>query len=210
MTKATDNQTQIRKGTMSSPTGAIGVSPVIRVIPRLTSEGKEISHTAREAFETIPVIQTGPVGMSVSSPLLALTRNGRTAVYKNVDSAHAEEIVSSFEQGEFHDDAVTIAEHESDRVCPLTPDPLSSNLSGRTVLNRCGWVDPDSADDYEVTAGWLFQDIDPKEAFQRSVEIGVLGRGRGDGGTDEQVSKLWGSAQKADGSPVVVVNATES
>lgn len=39
---------------------------------------------------------------------------------------------------------------------------------------------------------------------------GLLGRGRGDGHTDEPVTEGWTTARETDGEPVVVVNANES
>ena len=76
-------------------------------------------------------------------------------------------------------------------------------------------ADPASADDYETFAT-EFARYDPSTADKRVRDIGLLGRGRGDGSTDVPVVDEWDIAREAseddhpETDPVVVVNANES
>lgn len=195
---------------MSNRDGVIGVSPVVRVIPALDEDAGSLSQTARETAESIHVAVTGPLGMADLAPLVAATKDSQTAIYENPNSDDVERIVSALENKKFCEGEETIIDHESDQVSFPVPDSSRLGTGERRVLDRCGWVDPESITDYQKGVGFLSQNVDIEKTVETLSEIGLLGRGRGDGGTDKDVSVLWESARETTEDSVVIINATES
>lgn len=198
--------------------GTVGRSPVVRVSAEVTS-GRELGvlTAARDAASTVPVVRTGPTGVSELEPLVLVTEGGRTAYFADPDPSRVRSVVSDVADGGLPtDDADSVVDHEpGTSSLPAPPDgPLS--VGRRRVLGPCGWVDPLDPSDYDL--------LSPSQDASRTTEIGLLGRGRGDATEDDPVADEWeqvreadgnhdkadGDHPEADGDPVVVVNANDA
>ncbi|WP_126664980.1 NADH-ubiquinone oxidoreductase-F iron-sulfur binding region domain-containing protein [Haloterrigena salifodinae] len=179
-------------------------SPLVRVATDVAANGDEQIMTAmRDEADSIPVVRTGPVGVPGSEPLVMATSEGRTAFFAKPEPSTARDVVDTLEDGPIPaDDADAAAEHGPETTTLPVPNTGPLSIGRRSVLGRCGWVDP----------------LDPKEwstvASERTAEsvtdIGLLGRGRGDAAADDPVANAWETARDADGDSVVVANANET
>ena len=185
---------------MTSQTGAVGRSPVVRVA---TSDGEQVVTAAREASDSVPVVRTGPTGIAASDPLVAATDGGRTAFFEAAPHSTARSVAASLADGEFPaDDADAVVEHDPGVETLSAPDAGPLSVGRRAVLGPCGWVDPLSPGDLPPASA--------ERSAEAAADAGLLGRGRGDAAADEPVGDAWATARETAGDPVVVVNANDT
>ncbi|WP_284031391.1 NADH-ubiquinone oxidoreductase-F iron-sulfur binding region domain-containing protein [Halobaculum lipolyticum] len=169
-----------------------------------STAGRDVLEAARRAAAASDApVDVRPVGSpgTVHLPLLAATRDGRTALRRSVDPNATAAFVSVLGDGEFPPDGTeTTVEHEDDPAdFPVGTGPLAAGV--RRTLRGAGWADPTAVD---VPA------VDGDAALDRLSSLGLRGRGWGDARRDEPVVEGWRTARDADGDAVVVVNALDA
>nr|WP_226006076.1 hypothetical protein [Natrinema salinisoli] len=156
---------------MTDTTPAVGRSPILRVATDPTTTGRETAYeTARRTADSVPVVRTGPTGITAYDPLVLATVDGRTAVHPDPDHEAIAEIVSALEEGELSpDDAAAVVEHEPETRSLPVPETGPLAAGRRDVLGPCGWVNPLATDDYDL--------VSPERDASGVRDIGLLGRG---------------------------------
>lgn len=186
-------------------------APIFRVSAGAGREDAEaVLDSARDAAETVAVANVGPVGIEELTPLVASTADGTTALHANCTPERARTLVESLEDGTVVEEgAHAVVSHGGEQATFPVPDDGPLSVGRRDVLERCGWVDPTTAEGYEefvaAEAGTA-----PEAVISQVETIGLLGRGRGDARMDEPVAEEWRTARETDGDPVVVVNGGET
>lgn len=188
---------------MEDVPGVVSETTAVRV-----SDGASgvVFDAALEAASSVPVVTVGSPGISALEPLVLATHDGHTAFYADCTPEQARGVVEALEDGELPEGEDRGVEHDSEtKTLPVPADgPLA--VGERHVLERVGWVDPTSVADYESFA---FERA-TGDAEAEISNLGLLGRGRGDGATDVPVAEAWQTARESEGDPVVVVNANEA
>ncbi|MXR42772.1 NADH dehydrogenase FAD-containing subunit [Halobaculum sp. WSA2] len=173
-------------------------------------DGRAVLEAARRAADAAaeaegPPIETLAVGSpgTVHLPLVAVTREGRTAVHRSVDPNGAASLVSLLADGDDDlpvDGASAVVDHEPEPDdFPVGDGPLSAGT--RRTLRGAGWADPTTFE----SPGTLGD-----EALETVSDLGVRGRGWGDARQDEPLAAGWRDARDADGDPVVVINGLDA
>jgi len=172
-----------------------------RLAVRVAGRGSgEVAVAARERAN-VPVAEVGSTGVPGVEPLLAASDGDETTFYANATAETAESVADALGgDGALPDGDATVAVSDASAL-PL-PD-LDGFGDERSVLARCGWIEPTNPDAYADAVG--FTDADPDAVLADAG--GVLGRGWGDWSADEPVGPLWEGVRDRDGSPAVVVNA---
>ncbi|WP_267643441.1 NADH-ubiquinone oxidoreductase-F iron-sulfur binding region domain-containing protein [Haloarchaeobius amylolyticus] len=178
-------------------------APTLRIAGRLSDERRAaLVETATELAERVSVVPTGSTGVEGLEPLALATHEGRTAFLPEATAAAVERAIEALEAGGLPTETATVVvEHGETAGLPLPhTGPLA--VGTRRVLAPCGWVDPTSPADVAL--------VSPERDAGSVADVGILGRGRGDASSDDPVAAVWQQARKADGKPVVVVNAHEA
>ncbi|MFB6130567.1 MAG: NADH-ubiquinone oxidoreductase-F iron-sulfur binding region domain-containing protein [Salinigranum sp.] len=186
--------------------------PVVRVAAASDpgASAPDLASAAREAASASTVLEVGPTGVAALDPLVLLTRGGRTAFHPNASAAAVRDLVAGLEDGDLGDDvAAAVVDHDPDAGGLPRPDEGPLSVGVRRVLGRCGWVDPADAAALPAFVADAASE-NPASIRDRVADLGLLGRGRGDGRTDEPVARAWDLARETDGDPVVAVNANEA
>lgn len=181
-----------------------GRSPVVRIASDVAAgDGDVVARTARNAADSVSVVETGPTGITGVEPLLLATITGRTAFYPAPDTATVREVVDALDAGELPSvDATAVVDHEEQPSSLPVPDEGALSVGHRTVLGPCGWVDPLAPGEHKFVA--------TEHDAGAVADLKLLGRGRGDAVADEPAPEAWDLARETDGDPVVVVNANEA
>lgn len=172
---------------------------------------RDLAAVARTAASTARVVEVGPTGVAAAQPHCLLTRAGTTAYHTAVSPEGVRDLVAAFEAGDdtWTTTADAVVEHGPDPRRRPQPSTGPFGVGVTRALGRCGWVDPTAPPDgdarLERAAG-----RDPETVEERVREAGVLGRGRGDARRDRPIAPAWETARRTEGSPVVVVNGTET
>ncbi|GGC64161.1 NADH-ubiquinone oxidoreductase-F iron-sulfur binding region domain-containing protein [Haloferax sulfurifontis] len=179
-------------------------SPTVRVSGAgRTEHGERVLSAARAAADSVPVLRTGPTGISEYDPLVLATEAGRTAFFPAPETSRVRDIVADVEAGALPTDgAAAVVEHDAETTTLPVPSGGPLAVGQRRALGPCGWVVP----------------LDPAACQFRSpdrdagaiADAGLVGRGRGDASADEPVADAWRLARETDGDPVVVVNANDA
>ena len=186
-------------GTEAATTPAIRVAVGSAEYDRATG----VLEAAREAAADVRIVETGPTGAAALAPVMFATADGRTAVHADVSPARAREIVETLEAGDVPtDDAHAVGEGEE----MPTPETGPLAIGQRRALARCGWAAPAALDE---SLAERTRD-DPEDLREAVADTGLLGRGRGDGHTDEPIAEGWATARGSDGETVVVINGNEN
>lgn len=195
---------------MPASDGTDGVERVLRVSAGHDDReaGLELLHAAREAEgESISVRETGSTGLVGLEPLVMATLDGRTGFVPRCDVEGVRRAVRTLDDGSLPEAVAWTVSHDPDRRTLPIPDDGPLAVGDRIALRRCGWTRPSNAADYGDV---LAAAVESRVAFDRVVEAGLRGRGRGDASTDEPIGDGWKTAREAAGEPVVVVNANEA
>jgi NADH-quinone oxidoreductase subunit F len=196
---------------MSERRGAVSQSPTVRVCSSAMTRPEAVLDAAREVAEETHVVEVGPVGIPRFEPLVIATNKGQSAFHPNTTESDVQALVEVLEDGESPiDGAHAVVEHDPEPTALPLPEDGPLSVGKRLALARCGWVAPASIEDYESEGGLVSERVGPDEAFDQIEEIGVRGRGRGDGSTDSLVTGTWETVRATPGAPVVVINANEA
>ncbi|ELZ02299.1 NADH-ubiquinone oxidoreductase-F iron-sulfur binding region domain-containing protein [Natrialba aegyptia] len=198
---------------MREQRGAIGQSPTVRISSAATPAPEAVLDVARETATDTHVVEVGPVGVPRFDPLAVTTADGTTAFHTAVSPSDVRLLVDTLEEGESPTDgAHAVVSHDPEPATLPRPDSGPLAVGERVALARCGWVAPVSVTDYEYefSAELVTTTTGSDEAFDRLAEVGLRGRGRGDGSTDDPVAETWTTVREAPGDPVVVVNGNEA
>ena len=189
---------------MTTDEGATARSVVVRVAADVAAgDGDIVAEAARNAADSVPVVETGPTGIAGVEPLVLATVTGRTAFYPAPDRATVRQLVDVMEAGDLPTaDAAAVVGHEEGASSLPVPDDGALSVGRRAVLGPCGWVDPLAPGAHEFVAA--------EDDAGAAAELGLLGRGRGDAVADHPVTEAWDLARETDGDSVVVVNANEA
>ncbi|WP_408960603.1 NADH-ubiquinone oxidoreductase-F iron-sulfur binding region domain-containing protein [Natrinema sp. 74] len=189
---------------MERGTSATSRSTLVRVATDVAANGDEAVVTAmRDEADSIPVVRTGPTGVTGSEPLVVATHEGRTAFFADSNPSTARDVVTALEDGTVPaDDADAVVEHEFETTSLPIPNTGPLSIGQRSVLGRCGWVDPLDPNEWSIVAS--------ERTAETVTDIGLLGRGRGDAAANDPVTDMWETVRDADGDPVVVANANET
>ncbi|WP_435320680.1 NADH-ubiquinone oxidoreductase-F iron-sulfur binding region domain-containing protein [Haloarchaeobius sp. TZWSO28] len=189
---------------MTHSPGVVGEATALRIAASLTdSQRSTLLGAASETAQSVPVVATGPTGIEGIEPLVLATLDGRTAVFTAGTGPVVREAVALLDEGTLPvDGSDFVVDHgETPETLPLPADgPLA--VGRRELLGPCGWVDPVAPHDYEF--------VSTNQDAGDVLDIGLLGRGRGDATADAPVAAAWEQAREADGDPVIVVNAHEA
>lgn len=165
---------------------------------------------ATEAAEQVRILETGPTGIEALDPLVVATLDGETAYHPDASPERVRKIVAELEGGHLPTgEALAIVAHDPETAGLPIPNGGALTVGDRRVLARCGWAEPADAGWY-ADRGALLGASETADALETAAEIGLLGRGRGDGATDEPVATTWDAVGRGTGDPVVVLNANES
>jgi NADH-quinone oxidoreductase subunit F len=171
----------------------------IRVTAEMPDRDRLVN-AAERASDGLAVRAVGPTG--APHPLCLCTIDGMTAFHADPTTERIGEFAESLAAGELPTaGARAVVEHDpSARTLPV-PDSGPLSVGRRHVLGPCGWVDPTARPEPVEHDG---------STVDRLATVGLRGRGRADGATDEPVAELWQRAQVADGDPIVVVHAADT
>ncbi|MBX0325064.1 NADH dehydrogenase FAD-containing subunit, partial [Halomicroarcula sp. F13] len=189
---------------MTRATGAVGRSPLVRVATDArTDAGEAVVTAAQEAADSVPVVRTGPTGITTYDPLVMLTKTGQTVFVDDPPPSLVRDLVATLEDGTLPtDEAMAVVDHDPETTTLPTPESGPLSVGRRAVLGPCGWADP------LTPADWSFVSAD--RTAEAATESGILGRGRGDAAADDPVADVWETTREADGDSVVVVNANDA
>jgi len=189
---------------MTEETTALAHSTVVRVSTDGRSQsGDRVLSAGRAAADSVPVVRTGPTGITAATPLVMVTSDGRTAFYDDPSPATVRDLVDKLEAGAVPTaDADAVVEHDPDTASLPVPEHGPLSIGRRDVLGPCGWIAP------LEPADWSF--VSTERSADVASGAGLLGRGRGDAATDEPIADAWETAIGTDGDPVVVCNANEA
>lgn len=189
---------------MTHENNAIGHSTVVRVsTDSRVAHSERVLTAARDAADSVPVVRTGPAGITAETPLVMATIDGQTAFYANPSPSVARDVVTELESGTVPTtDADAVTEHDPETVSLPVPDTGPLSVGRRSLLGPCGWVNPVAASD------WSF--VSPEQTADAVTESGLLGRGRGDAATDDPVVDVWETTRETAGDAVVVCNANDA
>lgn len=190
---------------------AVGRAPAVRISSSAVTASEAVLDEAREVAETTHVVEVGPVGIPRFEPLVMATSEGTTAFHTNVSPREAQSLVELLESGEPPTNgAHATVSHDPETATLPRPEEGPLAVGERVALARCGWVVPASVADYDGGDGLVSASTDADDAHERIGELGLRGRGRGDGSTDEPIAETWTTVRETPGDPVVVVNANEA
>lgn len=162
------------------------------------------------------VFQTGCIGMCFEEPLVDIIQPGRPRVsYRHVDSEKVERILGEHMEGEGLVKEWVLAQFPNGAT-PFEGVPLYNELpynskQQKIVLRKCGFIDPESIDQYIATDGYFALAKALTQMSPDGVIEEVLGSGlRGRGGAGFPTGMKWKATRQAAGSPkYIVCNADE-
>ena len=172
--------------------------------------------------------QTGCLGFCELEPLVEIFGAGTPRVlYKKITEDKIIDTIQDYKEGNFNKklilgqmrDPRSLLEDDIQNpladVTPLEKIPFLEdipfyNKQVKIALRNCGYIDPDSIEEYIAKEGYfafikVLTDMQPKEIIEVVKESGL--RGRGGGGFPAGVK--WATCAKHDGDRYIICNADE-
>jgi len=172
--------------------------------------------------------QTGCLGFCELEPLVEIFGSGKSRVlYKKITEDKIIDTIQDYKEGNFNKklilgqmrDPRSLLEDDIENpladVTPLEKIPFLEdipfyNKQVKIALRNCGYIDPDSIEEYIAKEGYfafikVLTDMQPKEIIEAVKESGL--RGRGGGGFPAGVK--WATCAKHDGDRYIICNADE-
>ena len=176
----------------------------------------------------INVTQTGCLGFCEEEPLVEILGSGMPrVVYRNITEDKILDAIQDYTEGKFNKkwilgqmrDPRSLLEDDIQNpltdVAPLEKIPFLEeipfyNKQVKIALRNCGYIDPDSIEEYMARDGYLafvkaLSGMQPKEIIQMIKDSGL--RGRGGGGFPAGIK--WETCAKHDGERYIICNADE-
>jgi len=177
----------------------------------------------------IQISQTGCLGFCEAEPLIEIVQTGKPRViYQNITDEKIVEVIHSYLENDFKktkwilgqvrdprnlmEDQVENPVRAVDPIekIPFLEDTPFYNNQVKIALRNCGYIDPDSIEEYIARGGYfaffraLF-DHKPQEVIQIIKDSGL--RGRGGGGFSTGVK--WATCARHHGERYIICNADE-
>ena len=186
---------------------------------------------AKEVFPAgsgVQICQTGCIGFCEEEPLVEILGYGKPRVmYKHLTEKKIADAIKGYMDGDFNKkwilgqmrDARNVLENETDNALAQT-EPLDGipyledipfyNQQVKIALRNCGYIDPDSIEEYIAKRGYraflqCLQEMDPADIISIIKESGL--RGRGGGGFPTGIK--WATCAKQKGQRFIICNADE-
>jgi len=187
-----------------------------------------------KALETFPqgngtqISQTGCLGFCQEEPLVEILGNSKPRIiYRHLTEDKIPDAIEGYIQGDFNtkwilaqlrdprsllEDTIEnpLAEVEPIEGVPFLEDIPFYNKQTKIALRNCGYIDPDSIEEYIAKGGYLafiqsLSQMEPAEIINIVKESGLRGRG----GAGFPTGIKWESCAKLDGERYVICNADE-
>jgi NADH:ubiquinone oxidoreductase subunit F (NADH-binding)/(2Fe-2S) ferredoxin len=177
----------------------------------------------------IAICQTGCIGFCEQEPLVEILADGKPRViYKNITEEKIVDAIEDYRQGLFEKKKWILGqmrkplgvmedgtENPVAKVSPLEGIPFLEEIPfyGKQVkiaLRNCGYIDPDTIDEYIARGGYsaLLKALKEMKAKEIIDEVKASGlRGRGGGGFPAGIK--WATCAKHDGERSIICNADE-
>jgi len=177
----------------------------------------------------IQISQTGCLGFCEAEPLVEIAAPGKSRViYQNITEDKIVDVIQSYLENDFkktkqvlgqvRDPRSLMEDHienplsnvEPLEKIPFLEDTPFYNNQVKIALRNCGYIDPDSIEEYVARGGYfaflraLF-DLKPAEIIQIVKDSGL--RGRGGGGFS--AGRKWATCAKHHGERYIICNADE-
>jgi len=187
-----------------------------------------------KALEAFPqgngtqISQTGCLGFCQEEPLVEILGNGQPRViYRHLAENKILDAIEGYIQGNFNkkwilaqmrdprsllegDIENPLAEVKPIEGIPFLEDIPFFSKQTKIALRNCGYIDPDSIEEYIAKGGYLafirsLSQIEPYEIIKIVKESGLRGRG----GAGFPTGRKWETCAKLDGERYVICNADE-
>ncbi len=177
----------------------------------------------------IAICQTGCIGFCEQEPLVEIVADGKPRViYKHITEDKIVDAINDYRQGLFEKKKWILGqmrkplgvledgtENPVAKVSPHEGIPFLEEIPfyGKQVkiaLRNCGYIDPDTIDEYIARGGYsallkALKEMKPKEIIDEVKASGL--RGRGGGGFPAGIK--WATCAKHDGERSIICNADE-
>jgi NADH:ubiquinone oxidoreductase subunit F (NADH-binding)/Pyruvate/2-oxoacid:ferredoxin oxidoreductase delta subunit/(2Fe-2S) ferredoxin len=176
----------------------------------------------------VSINQTGCIGFCELEPLVEIFEKDKPRlIYKNITEDKILDMIQDYKEGNFSkkwilgqmQDPRSFLEDDIQNpmagVEPLEEIPILEDVSFfdkqvKIALRNCGYIDPDSIEEYIARRGYqafiqALKDMEPKEIIQAIKESGL--RGRGGGGFPTGIK--WETCAKHKGERYIICNADE-
>lgn len=174
------------------------------------------------------ISKTGCLGFCQEEPLVEILGNGKPRIiYRHLTEDKILDAIEGYIQGDFNtkwilaqlrdprsllEDTIEnpLAEVEPIQGIPFLGDIPFYSKQTKIALRNCGYIDPDSIEEYMAKGGYLafiqsLSQIEPTEIINIVKESGLRGRG----GAGFPTGTKWESCAKLDGERYVICNADE-
>ncbi len=174
------------------------------------------------------ISQTGCLGFCQEEPLVEIFGNGKPRlIYRHLAENKILDAIQGYIQGNFNkkwilaqvcdprsllEDKIEnpLAEVKPIEGIPFLEDIPFYSKQTKIALRNCGYIDPDSIEEYIAKGGYLafirsLSQIEPAEIINIVKESGLRGRG----GAGFPTGRKWESCAKLDGERYVICNADE-
>jgi NADH-quinone oxidoreductase subunit F len=169
------------------------------------------SELARHGID-VPIIQVGCIGLCYAEPLVIISKpESLHIVYHNITPDLVPRLVEGYIRGDDPCLELALGTLETDnRGAPYIPELSRFEHELRLILRHCGYIDPESIDDYIANGGYTALEkalrMEPEEIIEEVKKSGLRGRG----GAGFYTGLKWESCHKAAGrTKYVVCNADE-
>ncbi len=174
------------------------------------------------------ISQTGCLGFCQEEPLVEILGNGKPRIiYRHLTEDKILDAIEGYIRGDFNtkwimaqlrdprsllEDTIEnpLAEVEPIEGIPFLEDIPFYSKQTKIALRNCGYIDPDSIEEYIAKGGYLafiqsLSQMEPTEIINIVKESGLRGRG----GAGFPTGIKWESCAKLDGERYVICNADE-
>ncbi|MGB2688335.1 MAG: NADH-ubiquinone oxidoreductase-F iron-sulfur binding region domain-containing protein [Desulfobacterales bacterium] len=176
----------------------------------------------------VSINQTGCIGFCELEPLVEIFEKGKPRlIYRNITEDKILDMIQDYREGNFNKKWI-LGQMQDPRsfledgiqnpmagVTPLEEIPFLEdvpffNKQVKIALRNCGYIDPDSIEEYIARRGYqafiqALKDMEPKEIIQAVKDSGL--RGRGGGGFPTGIK--WETCAKHSGERYIICNADE-
>ena len=176
----------------------------------------------------ISINQTGCIGFCELEPLVEIFKKGKPRlIYKNITEDKILDMIQDYMEetfnkkwilGQMRDPRSFLEDDVQNPMSDVTPleeipfleDVPFFDKQVKIALRNCGYIDPDSIEEYIARRGYLsflqaLKDMEPKEIIQAIKESGL--RGRGGGGFPTGIK--WETCARHNGERYIICNADE-
>jgi NADH:ubiquinone oxidoreductase subunit F (NADH-binding)/Pyruvate/2-oxoacid:ferredoxin oxidoreductase delta subunit/(2Fe-2S) ferredoxin len=176
----------------------------------------------------VSINQTGCIGFCELEPLVEIFEKGKPRlIYKNITEDKILDMIQDYKEGNFNkklilgqmqdprsflEDGIQnpMAGVMSLEEVPILEEVPFYNKQVKIAMRNCGYIDPDSIEEYIARRGYLafiqaLKDMEPKEIIQAVKDSGL--RGRGGGGFPTGIK--WDTCAKHNGERYIICNADE-